>query len=163
MTHNAKHYLQWTRGDFGVDPSDPWDPNDLTGGTGSLLATAVRTAIQKSDKIYFKVDGFDITEWFMRYLQAGSSFPPGSITAWELYQLVFEKAYAARHPSMTFVSGATARNYDDLKQYAITTLEAAARQEKAAHPNWQTMRLPPEAIRSLQGLFGYNDSQIDAL
>ena len=87
--HDAKYWLQWTREDFGVLDSTRWNPNDTNGGIRSLFADAVRTAIPGSNLIYFKLTGFDLDDWFGRYTLAGDTFPPGSTTAWEAYQLVF--------------------------------------------------------------------------
>jgi hypothetical protein len=161
--HNAKIWEQWTPGDFGIPDSQPWNPTDTTGGTGSLFASAVRTAIQRSRLIYFKVTGFNLVEWYGRYLQAGPTFPIGSRTAWEAYQLVFQPDYAYRHPAMRFVAGTETMAYDQFRSYTIHVLESAARQEKERNPDWQTQLTSTQAIRSLIGLFDYTVEMVAAL
>src|SRR5207247_10138965 len=47
-SHHAKIWEQWTREDFSVSPSTPWNPTDETGGTDSLFASAARTTIERT-------------------------------------------------------------------------------------------------------------------
>ena len=162
-TYNAKIFLQWTRNDFGLPSSYPWNPNDITGGVASPFAHAVRIAIEKSKMIYFKVNGFDVLQWNNKYLAAGPNFRENSITSWELYQLVLNNSYAYRHSAEDFVLGATQMTYEQFKAYAINILENAARQEKTSNPKWDTPGQYPNAIRSLLSLFEFTAEEIAAL
>jgi hypothetical protein len=140
--YDAKMYLDWERAHFDVSSVEPWNPKDMTGGTNSLFASAVRTAIEKSNKIYFKLDGFDILTWSARYDQSIPALPPGTITAWELYQLMFKETFSARRPSMIFVSGTTEMDYNQFKAYAIQELESVAKKELSDRlRNFGTQRL----------------------
>jgi hypothetical protein len=161
--YDAKYYLQWEGEDFGREES--WNPADLTGGTTSNFATAVRHGIVESPKIFFKVDGFNIQEFASRIKLIGDKgeFQNGSLTAWELKQLVLVDSFSSQRKKMSFVSAGKILGFTEFNQVVIDTYEAMAKNEKQNIPNWESNISGTVAIAFLMNEYDYTIEKIRGL